>query len=98
MPPVLRTDSRRLPLAIAWAVLAALPIAYIASVVVATSRNIVFWDEFDTALDLILRIDAGAVSDGKPTLPRFSSVTMTFEMTGVSQAQAEALVETYRSR
>jgi uncharacterized OsmC-like protein len=33
-----------------------------------------------------------------PTLPRFSSVTMTFEMTGVSQAQAEALVETYRSR
>ena len=33
-----------------------------------------------------------------PTLPRFSSVTMTFEMTGVSQAQAEALVETYRGR
>ena len=32
------------------------------------------------------------------TLPRFSSVTMTFEMTGVSQAQAEALVETYRGR
>jgi uncharacterized OsmC-like protein len=33
-----------------------------------------------------------------PTLPRFSSVTMTFEMSGVSQAQAEALVETYRGR
>jgi uncharacterized OsmC-like protein len=33
-----------------------------------------------------------------PTLPRFSSVLMTFEMTGVSQAQAEALVETYRGR
>ena len=33
-----------------------------------------------------------------PTLPRFSSVLMTFEMTGVSQAQAEALVETYRKR
>ena len=33
-----------------------------------------------------------------PTLPRFSSVTMTFEMSGVSQAQAEELVETYRGR
>jgi uncharacterized OsmC-like protein len=33
-----------------------------------------------------------------PTQPRFSTVTMTFEMTGVSQAQAEELVATYRSR
>jgi uncharacterized OsmC-like protein len=33
-----------------------------------------------------------------PTQPRFSTVTMTFEMTGVSQVQAEALVETYRQR
>src|SRR5258705_10842926 len=33
-----------------------------------------------------------------PTLPRFSAITMTFEMSGVSQAQAEALVETYRGR
>jgi uncharacterized OsmC-like protein len=32
------------------------------------------------------------------TQPRFSAVTMTFEMAGVSQAQAEALVETYRQR
>jgi len=29
---------------------------------------------------------------------RFSSITMTFEIAGVSQAVAEALVETYRSR
>jgi uncharacterized OsmC-like protein len=29
---------------------------------------------------------------------RFASVTMTFEMEGVSQAQAEQLVETYRGR
>ncbi len=43
-----------------WILLAAAPVAYIAAVVVASSRNIVFWDEFDTALDLILRIDAGA--------------------------------------
>ncbi len=33
-----------------------------------------------------------------PTQPRFSTVTMTFEMAGVSQVQAEALVETYRQR
>jgi uncharacterized OsmC-like protein len=32
------------------------------------------------------------------TQPRFSAVAMTFEMAGVSQAQAEALVETYRQR
>ena len=32
------------------------------------------------------------------TTPRFSAVTMTFEMVGVSQTQAEALVETYRQR
>jgi uncharacterized OsmC-like protein len=29
---------------------------------------------------------------------RFARVSMAFEMAGVSQAQAEALVETYRSR
>ena len=29
---------------------------------------------------------------------RFASVTMTFEIAGVSQEQAESLVETYRSR
>ena len=29
---------------------------------------------------------------------RFASVTMTFEIAGVSQEQAEALVETYRGR
>ena len=29
---------------------------------------------------------------------RFASVTMTFELAGVSQEQAEKLVETYRSR
>jgi uncharacterized OsmC-like protein len=33
-----------------------------------------------------------------PTQPRFSAVTMTFEMVGMSQAQAEDLVETYRQR
>ena len=33
-----------------------------------------------------------------PTQPRFTGVTMTFEMVGVSQAQAEDLVATYRKR
>jgi uncharacterized OsmC-like protein len=33
-----------------------------------------------------------------PTEPRFSAVTMTFELVGVSQPQAEELVETYRKR
>lgn len=33
-----------------------------------------------------------------PTQPRFSAVTMTFEMSGVSQTQAESLVEVYRQR
>ncbi|MFZ9683739.1 MAG: hypothetical protein ACO3DQ_11175, partial [Cephaloticoccus sp.] len=43
-----------------WMLLAAAPVVYIATIVVAASRNIVFWDEFDTALDLILHLDAGA--------------------------------------
>ena len=33
-----------------------------------------------------------------PPTPRFSRITMRFELVGVSQAQAEALVETYRQR
>jgi uncharacterized OsmC-like protein len=33
-----------------------------------------------------------------PTEPRFTGITMTFEMVGVTQAQAEDLVETYRKR
>jgi hypothetical protein len=54
------TTSRRFYLLMFWGLLAALPAAYIITQIVVTSRNIVFWDEFDTALDLILRIDAGA--------------------------------------
>jgi uncharacterized OsmC-like protein len=33
-----------------------------------------------------------------PPEPRFASVSMSFEIVGVDQAQAEALVETYKSR
>lgn len=62
---------RRLLLA-AWLFVAALPVAYIAAQVAIFSRNIVFWDEFDTALDLVLRIDAGA--DWGELLQRFFAV------------------------
>jgi hypothetical protein len=61
MPPTLGQPTlRRSYLLIGWILLAALPVLYIAAKVIATSRNIVFWDEFDTALAFILRIDAGA--------------------------------------
>ena len=33
-----------------------------------------------------------------PPEPKFTAITMTFELAGISQAQAESLVETYRSR
>ena len=33
-----------------------------------------------------------------PPEPRFSRITMRFELIGVSQAQADELVETYRKR
>ncbi len=55
-----RLESRRPFLLLVWSLVVALPLAYIASLVVSHSRDIVFWDEFDTALDLVLRIDAGA--------------------------------------
>jgi uncharacterized OsmC-like protein len=38
----------------------------------------------------------GARTAAEPN--RFSHVSMTFRLAGVSQSQAEALVETYRSR
>src|SRR4051812_12201945 len=56
-----------------WSLLAAIPVVYIALQVIPASRNIVFWDEFDTALDLILRINAGA--DWHELLHRFFAVS-----------------------
>lgn len=43
-----------------WALLASLPVLYIAVQIAFTSRNIVFQDEFDTALALLLRLQEGA--------------------------------------
>ncbi len=61
MPPTFSLSiSRRTLLLLGWILLAALPVIYIAFNAFTYSRNIVFWDEFDTALALILRIDEGA--------------------------------------
>ena len=59
-PPSTLTSTHHRSLLFVWILAASIPVLYIASLTIAFSRNIVFWDEFDTALDLILRIDAGA--------------------------------------
>lgn len=45
--------------------LALLPVAYMVTRAVEASRNVVYWDEFETALALVLRLDTGT------TVPRF---------------------------
>ena len=50
------TPVLRRPLLLLWALAAALPVLYILSQVIASSRNIVFWDEFNS-LDFVLRLD-----------------------------------------
>ena len=44
------------------------------------------------------RMSVTIAGERPATEPRFSRVTMTFEMEGVNQTQADALVETYRGR
>ena len=39
--------------------LALVPVAFVAATVAVSMRNIVYWDEFDTALDLLLALDTG---------------------------------------
>src|SRR5688500_5582086 len=72
LPPSSSTSPHRRLLLFSWIFVALIPLLYIASLTVAFSRNIVFWDEFDTALDLILRIDAGA--DWNELLRRFVAI------------------------
>jgi len=55
-----------------WIFVASIPLFYMATQIAAASRNIVFWDEIDTALDLMIRINAGA--DWKELLGRFFAV------------------------
>src|SRR3954467_11394396 len=47
------------PIVVLLSVLALAPTVFIAIRVAAASRNIVYWDEFDTVLDLLLNLDAG---------------------------------------
>ncbi len=64
--------------AVGWMLLAAAPVAFIAWNAVIHSRDVVFWDEFDTALDLILHLDAGA--GWRETLGRFLAVNSEHRM------------------
>lgn len=45
-------------------VLALVPVAFVGLTVAASTRNIVYWDEFDTALDLLLALDTGVDARG----------------------------------
>ena len=73
LQPLSSSALRRRTMLLAWMVVAALPVAYVAGMAALFSRNIVFWDEFDTALDLILRIDAGA--GWRELLQRFFAIS-----------------------
>jgi hypothetical protein len=52
--------------------LAVLPVAYMAIRVCDASRNIVFWDEFESVLDFIVRLDSG--SGGSDFLQQISAI------------------------
>ncbi|MBL9211843.1 MAG: hypothetical protein JNL92_15335 [Opitutaceae bacterium] len=45
--------------AICLTAFALVPVAFVAWTVAGSARNIVYWDEFDTALDLLLALDTG---------------------------------------
>ncbi|MGH7946030.1 MAG: hypothetical protein ACREF9_13615 [Opitutaceae bacterium] len=72
LPTPTPTQPRRWLLLFSWIALGAMPVVYIATQAIAASRNIVFWDEFDTALALILRIHDGA--DWNELLQRFFAI------------------------
>jgi len=67
-----RFQPARLPLLLFWGAVAALPLLHVVGIAISSSRNIIFWDEFDTALDLVLRIDAGA--SWRELLQRFFAI------------------------
>ncbi|MDO8542936.1 MAG: hypothetical protein Q7S40_21035, partial [Opitutaceae bacterium] len=43
----------------AWIAFALIPVFYVLAEVVQSSRNVVYWDEFDTALAFVLRLEEG---------------------------------------
>ena len=55
----LRYFSRSRVMVLAIGALALLPVGYILIKAVAASRNVVYWDEFETALALILKLKEG---------------------------------------
>ena len=70
--PSRATPIWRHPALLGWVFVACIPLVYLGTQIAAASRNIVFWDEIDTALDLMIRINAGA--DWKELLGRFFAV------------------------
>lgn len=53
---------RRVPgrlVTVVLTILALVPVGFVALSVAAASRNVVYWDEFDTVLDLLLALDGG---------------------------------------
>lgn len=62
MQGILPQFFRRVPTRVAIALLtllALVPVTFISLDVLAAARNIVYWDEFDTVLDLLLTLDSG---------------------------------------
>jgi hypothetical protein len=47
--------------AILLTALALVPVVFVALTVAGSTRNIVYWDEFDTALDLLLALDTASI-------------------------------------
>ena len=57
-----------------WLLLAAAPVVFIATQVLLTSRNVPFWDDYDSVLGFLLHVDSGATwSDFFQRLSRFDS-------------------------
>jgi len=57
-----------------WLLLAAVPVVFIATQVLLTSRNVPFWDDYDSVLGFLLNLESGATwSDFYQRLFRFDS-------------------------
>jgi hypothetical protein len=59
VPPRFPRGIRIRPLAAFLLLLALAPVAFTAASVLGAARNIVYWDEFDTALNLLIQLDEG---------------------------------------
>ncbi len=59
VPPNIFSRLRLRPTALVLCLLALAPAVYVAARVVEASRDVAYWDEFDTALNLVLQLDRG---------------------------------------